>query len=187
MIENNEYMIAPGAALTANEREYIKSLAQQSESNLAGIAYPLFVGIGVMWAGSFHCMRAGSENAVIYGLDIDYTTHSIHKSELIAAKKWIQADSRTFDWYKENENKIDFLFIDGDHTYETVKADILNWRYNVAIDGVIAFHDYKPSDYDLKLMPHLDGVRKAVEELMRIRDFIEVGRADSIIAFRRII
>lgn len=36
---------------------------------------------------------------------------------------------------------VDFLFIDGDHTYEGVKADFEMYKELVADDGLIAFHD----------------------------------------------
>lgn len=38
---------------------------------------------------------------------------------------------------------IDWLFIDGDHTYEGVKADWETWRPLVRQGGVVAFHDLK--------------------------------------------
>lgn len=37
--------------------------------------------------------------------------------------------------------KIDFLFIDGDHTYEGVKKDFFLYRELVSENGMIAFHD----------------------------------------------
>lgn len=37
---------------------------------------------------------------------------------------------------------IDFLYIDGDHVYESVCADFEAWFPHVAKDAVIAFHDY---------------------------------------------
>lgn len=37
--------------------------------------------------------------------------------------------------------KLDFLFIDGDHTYEGVKADFEDYRRLVRRGGLIAFHD----------------------------------------------
>lgn len=39
---------------------------------------------------------------------------------------------------------VDFAFIDGDHTYEGVKADFLNYGNLVRPGGVIAFHDILP-------------------------------------------
>lgn len=39
---------------------------------------------------------------------------------------------------------VDFLFIDGDHTYEGVKRDFEMYRSLVAPDGMIGFHDIVP-------------------------------------------
>jgi len=39
------------------------------------------------------------------------------------------------------EKKIDFMFIDGDHTYEGVKTDFYEYKDFVKTGGFIAFHD----------------------------------------------
>ena len=44
--------------------------------------------------------------------------------------------------------KIDFLFIDGDHSYEGVKADFQTYKTLVRAGGLIAFHDIVDNDYD---------------------------------------
>jgi len=41
--------------------------------------------------------------------------------------------------------ELDFLFIDGDHTYEGVKKDFETYGKLVRIGGIIAFHDIVPS------------------------------------------
>lgn len=41
-------------------------------------------------------------------------------------------------------NKLDFLFIDGDHRYDGVKQDFLLYRHLVREGGYIAFHDIVP-------------------------------------------
>ncbi len=43
-----------------------------------------------------------------------------------------------------NYQPIDFAFIDGDHTYEGVKSDFLNYRPIVRSGGIIGFHDILP-------------------------------------------
>ena len=53
--------------------------------------------------------------------------------------------------------KIDFLWVDGDHSYEGVKKDILNWIPLVKKNSFICFHDYRDAP----------GVKKAVDELAR--------------------
>lgn len=51
----------------------------------------------------------------------------------------------------------DFVYIDGNHTYENVKADILAWKPKVKIGGVLCGHDYTNE---------CEGVKKAVDELL---------------------
>lgn len=40
------------------------------------------------------------------------------------------------------ENKVDFVYIDGVHTYEQVKKDIINYRTLINDGGFIGGHDY---------------------------------------------
>ena len=56
--------------------------------------------------------------------------------------------------------RFDFAFIDGDHTYEAVKADIAAWWSLVDSGGLLAGHDIDhPRD-----VRGVWGVRRAVEE-----------------------
>ena len=66
-------------------------------------------------------------------------------------------------FYKENtvaaaknvtDDEIDFVFIDADHTYKGVKADILAWMPKVREGGYITGHDCDNS-----------GVKKALVEI----------------------
>ena len=51
----------------------------------------------------------------------------------------------------------DLIFIDADHEYESIKADILAWQPLVAVGGILSGHDYA------ECWP---GVRQAVNELV---------------------
>ncbi len=74
------------------------------------------------------------------------------------------------------KGQIDFIFIDGDHSYEACKADILAWSPYVKRGGVIAFHDFGS---------RADGVTRAIFEEIKAGRFAEiVGVANTIIAFR---
>lgn len=53
---------------------------------------------------------------------------------------------------------LDFVFIDADHTYEAVKADIAAWAPKVKPSGWISGHDYENTEYPAW------GVKKAVDE-----------------------
>lgn len=57
------------------------------------------------------------------------------------------------------EDKYDFVYIDGLHTYDGVKSDIENYLPLVKKGGVIGGHDYTDK------IPHLVGVKKAVDEM----------------------
>ena len=61
----------------------------------------------------------------------------------------IRSDSHKIETYKKTEkllgkNKLDFLLIDGDHTFKGVKQDFSMYRKLVTRGGIIAFHDIKP-------------------------------------------
>jgi hypothetical protein len=74
-------------------------------------------------------------------------------------------------------NPLDFLYIDGDHSYEAVVADIQNFLPHVRPGGHFAFHDFKPVGKD--------GVRKAIEELV-IPRHERLFVAGSLICFRKV-
>jgi predicted O-methyltransferase YrrM len=57
-----------------------------------------------------------------------------------------------------SRHRFDLIFIDGNHTYESVKADIECWSKLLRPNGVLAGHDYGN--------PPWEGVIKAVDELV---------------------
>jgi hypothetical protein len=59
----------------------------------------------------------------------------------------------------------DAIYIDGRHTYEGVKEDILHWK--PFVKSIISGHDYYLEDTDVyKNHPHIQGVIKAVREVI---------------------
>lgn len=58
------------------------------------------------------------------------------------------------------KDKYDFIYIDGLHTYQGVKQDIINYLPLVKEGGVIGGHDYGTPHH------HLLGVTKAVDEIL---------------------
>jgi cephalosporin hydroxylase len=67
----------------------------------------------------------------------------------------VTGDSHEQKSYREVEeilggNKLDFLFIDGDHSYEGVKLDFEDYKGFVRPGGLIAFHDIVDSEYHRK-------------------------------------
>jgi predicted O-methyltransferase YrrM len=112
--------------------------------------------IGTSQGGTFFLfMRAALPTATLISIDI----HSPLKRRLLlqAGRKQqqiitlLQADShatRTAEKVRAqiNGGLLDFLFIDGDHSYEGVKRDFELYSPLVRQGGIIAFHDIVP-DY----------------------------------------
>lgn len=59
-------------------------------------------------------------------------------------------------WAKHWPFKADFIFIDGNHNYDNVSADIKAWWPHVKSGGILCGHDYGDS---------CPGVTKAVDEI----------------------
>ena len=64
---------------------------------------------------------------------------------------------------KMDMSKIDYVFLDGGHHYETVKADLLNCMPVIENNGTILC-----DDYNLHFAP---GVKQAVDEFITINNF----------------
>ncbi len=58
-----------------------------------------------------------------------------------------------------DKESVDFVWVDGDHEYEQVKRDIVNYRPFVKPGGFIGGHDYGSTSYP--------GVQKAVDEVFK--------------------
>ncbi len=56
---------------------------------------------------------------------------------------------------KSIKNKLDFIYLDADHSYEGVKEDLENWFNKINDGGIISGHDYGHESFP--------GVKKAVD------------------------
>lgn len=75
--------------------------------------------------------------------------------------------------FNQDNNYPQFIFVDGDHTYEGVKRDIINYYPLLAPGGIMMFHDYlpplNPENSRAILFHHggnEPGIRQACQELM---------------------
>lgn len=69
-------------------------------------------------------------------------------------------------------NSLDFVYIDGDHSYDYVMTDIILWTRRVRSGGIVSGHDY---DVPLELKIKYDvNVQQAVD------DYITVHKIDNL-------
>jgi len=183
------YLSVPGAQLTKPERNFIFSRAVEVEGTLGKDITNVM--IGVFWGASLWCMREGSPNSHLVGVDIDLrrtrtnpTDRIWHEDELYNTDL-VEAESTSYG--KIFQLPIALLVIDGDHHYVQVYDDIRAWVPHVQKDGFVIFHDYTPTDLNMQQFPELEGVHRAVDEYFNGNtDWERVKGPDSIVAFRRL-
>lgn len=61
------------------------------------------------------------------------------------------------DVVKTFNKEVDLIFIDGDHSYEAVKADVESWLPKVKDGGIVVFHD----------IGWAEGVKRVVSEYIK--------------------
>lgn len=66
------------------------------------------------------------------------------------------------------DNSIDLVFIDADHSYESVKEDIEHWISKVRKGGILSGHDYSTEHKECF------GVVKAVDEIFKTNVNLEL-------------
>lgn len=58
-----------------------------------------------------------------------------HEGFIVALRGTSHEIAKSFD------KKVDFLFIDGDHSYEGVKSDVEDWFPKLNNSAIVIFHD----------------------------------------------
>jgi hypothetical protein len=149
------------------------------------------VQIGIAEGGSaWHARRVMDPEGVLYLIDPYPKVLGMNMSRIIARRligtvnrgevRWVRkySDDAAPGW----KEPIDFLFIDGDHSYDAVRRDWKNWSPHVTPNGYAAFHDA------LTTAPWMDdsfGSARFVAELRDDSDWTFVDSADSLAVFAR--
>jgi hypothetical protein len=99
------------------------------------------------------------------------------------AVKWIRLPSSLAAEHVLAEGPVDFVFIDGDHSYDGLALDWSTWSPGVASRGLIALHDSVSSkDRNIDEAGSVLYTRKHVS---RDRRFDHVGTVDTLTLWRR--
>jgi len=141
--------------------------------------------IGTAGGGSlFLFSQIAQKDAMLISLDLPYYSYgdSYPEWKKILYRSCIQPnqnlfliredshDKKTLKKVKQilGENKLDFLFIDGDHTYCGVKRDFETYGSLVKENGIIAFHDI------VKVPGDAIAVNKFWNEIKHRYNFMEI-------------
>ena len=75
--------------------------------------------------------------------------------------------------------KIDFLFIDGDHTYEGAKGDFQTYERFLSTDAIVGFHDIIDSEYHRNANCYVSTLWKELSETYENKEFVNTSQIDS--------
>lgn len=143
----------------------------------------------------FGCLEAERDVMTRAGLADKWQRRwfQIHASSVDVAAMWKGSDgfhvkTAREDGHNVTLEQVDMVFVDGDHSYEGAKADILGWMPLIKEGGIMAVHDFLKGD----LLPDPDGphpkpwpdVDRAVQELLIPHHPLIVHIA-SLIAFKK--
>lgn len=129
------------------------------------------VEIGTLRGGTFYIWSRYIESAdKIVSVDLpgkaiksmrDRLLKEFSTSKEISVVRGNSHSEETFGEVKDEVDEVDFLLIDGDHSYEGVKTDFEMYKEIVSDGGMIAFHD---------IVPHASSRQEINEKLDEIED-----------------
>ncbi len=171
---------------TDNEKNLLQKYAAKATLGI--------VEIGILDGGTTKEI-AQAANVPIYGID-PLIPDSMNK-KLIGSEDKIMRNLSFYPQFiffkdfsynlaKDWTHPFDFIFIDGDHTYEAVKQDLEDWLPLIKENGYIGFHDSAPVTIAGEIVfEGWPGCVQFVEELKKDNrlKFIEVG--DSLSVFQK--
>lgn len=157
-IEKIEGILQPGALSGPDIAVLVQNLKDFEDGDI-------YVEIGVMKGRSLslanHILQ---DNNKIYGIDVNKDDELVNYLNKNKKVNFIWADSVFVAsvWNVVSGGQIKLIFIDGNHSYEGCRRDILAWYPHMKIGGIMLFHDYDITS---------PGVIKAVDEFVKIHNF----------------
>ena len=109
----------------------------------------------------------------------------IIRKNLSFYKKFTLLKDYSFNVVKSFQKPFDFIFIDGDHSYEACRKDFEDWYPLLSQDGFVAFHDSAPVVSVPSTYKGYEGPSKVVEELKRDTRVRHIETVHSITVFQK--
>ena len=115
-------------------------------------ASSVFIAKGLSKNSKLYCIDTWQNDAMTEGNWDSY--NEFLKNTYPVKDKITIIRNKSIDASKTLNDEIDYIFIDGDHSYEGVKNDIDNWFPKLRSGGVIIMHD----------IGWADGVNKVIQD-----------------------
>jgi hypothetical protein len=134
--------------------EFGKLVAGHHQTGLGaevGTRYGLFARqIGPHWKGTIACIDKWEDREIfdVCNVVLEDPRYSLHHMDSVAGSKMFRNAS------------LDWVYIDADHHYDSVKADLWAWFPKVRPGGILAGHDYT-NEFGW-------GVKRAVDEFANV-------------------
>jgi predicted O-methyltransferase YrrM len=142
------------------------------------------VEVGVWKGSSISYLASKNKNSKIFAVDLfentyrykkgylrqeALTVYDTYNNQLLKTNtRDIITDIRDYSWdgaTKFDDNSLDFVFIDADHSYESVKKDLEAWFPKMKKGSIFSGHDYE--SYNDQCHP---GVKQAVDEFCNLNN-----------------
>lgn len=104
-----------------------------------------------------HVQQLGDTKTLYWGLPIALHQLAVNASRWHPIRLPSVKAARCFD-----DAELDFVFVDGEHSYRAVKADIEAWWPKIRPGGLLIGHDYDPKRFP--------GVCRAVDQFCAAND-----------------
>jgi len=144
---------------TAKELLQLYRLANSLKRNSIAVEIGSYIGAsslmiakGLRRKSKLYCIDTWENDAMSEGKW--YTYELFQENIRIVKKKIIPVKSKSVDAAEKFKGAVDFIFIDGDHSYQAVKSDVDSWFNKLEHNGLIIMHD----------IGWADGVIKVIEE-----------------------
>lgn len=142
-------------------------------SNNLGYKNQIYLEIGTFAGGSASLMSTNINVKKVYSIDLgqpinkEIAINNVNKFKNKDCEyEYIQGssyDEEIVNYVKSKVDKIDILFIDGDHGYNAVINDFKNYKDLVVKNGYIVFDDYMDFKYSPQVKPAVDDIVKNLD------------------------
>lgn len=149
--------------LHGNERVLLRDFAIMVQEEFAA---PRILNIGILHGGSCHCLRVGSPDAELIGIDV--LGNRFMSTPGLLDFLHMEVIHRNSN-YVELDGPFHLVFVDGGHEGPVVVEDIRRFVSKVVVGGYALFHDAGYSDID----------RACVEELPKCGEWKKLPESTS--------